>query len=67
MNFEHWMEIEERLDVYDFDIDVISEGDFVRIETKEYGDSDPKWKFANYTIYLYDIESHILYYIHSNI
>lgn len=67
MNFEHWMEIDERIDVYDFDIDIISEGDFVRIETKEYGDGDPKWKFANYTIYLYDIESNILYYIHSNI
>lgn len=67
MNFEKWMEIEERMDIYDFDTNIISEGDFVRIETKEYGDGDPKWKFANYTIYLYDIESNILYYIHSNI
>ena len=23
MNFEHWMEIDERIDVYDFDIDII--------------------------------------------
>lgn len=64
-DFENWMRIEERLDVYDFDTNIISEGDYVRIETKDY--ENPNSKFWNYTIYLYDIESNTLYYIHSNI
>ena len=63
LNFENWMK--ERLNVYDFDINIISEGDYVRIENKR--PDDYIWKFADYTVYLYDIESNTLYYIHSNI
>lgn len=65
MNFEKWMEIEERMDIYDFDTNIISEGDYFRIENER--PDDPQWKFADYTIYLYDIESNVLYYFHSNI
>jgi len=63
------MKVENRLDVYDFDINTVSEGDYVRIKTKEgkkIGNGKYS-KFDNYTIYFYDIQSNTLYYIHSNI
>lgn len=54
---------------YDFNCNNINEGDYYYIKTKEgekIGDSKYD-KYDNYSIYLYDIESHTLYYIHSNI
>lgn len=62
-NFRDWMEKANRLDEYDFDINSISEGDYVHMAI----DNSKFSKFDNYTIYLYDVESHTLFYIHSNI
>lgn len=62
-NFHNWMEIEDRLDEYDFSPDRINAGDYVLIETKEELHSI----YDNYTVYFFDVESLILYYIHSNI
>lgn len=55
--------------IYDFDTSIITQGDYVRIKTKEgekignsvYG------KYDNYSVYFFDKESLTLYYIHNNI
>lgn len=54
---------------YDFNPDSISEGDYVLIETKEgkpIGDSF-YGKYDNYSVYFFDTDSCVLYYLHSNI
>ena len=62
-NFRGWMEVEKRLDEYDFDPDCIGAGDYVRIEI-----GSTHWSpYDDYTLYFFDAESDILYYIHSNI
>lgn len=68
-NFKGWMEAENRLDEYSFDSDFVSLGDYYHIETKE---GEPigqgKYsKFDNYSVYLFDVETNTLYYIHNNI
>lgn len=68
-NFAGWMTTLERLNEYDFDTNAISEGDYIKIITKEgqkIGDSKYD-KYDNYSIYFFDIETLTLYYIHSNI
>ena len=55
--------------IYDFDTSIITEGDYVRIETKEgeeIGDST-YGKYDNYSVYFFDRETLTLYYIHNNI
>ena len=70
--FEHFgsvMEYENRMDEYVFDINSVSSGDYVRIETKEgkpIGDLKYE-KYDNYSIYFFDVETLTLYYIHTNI
>ncbi len=62
-NFRGWMEVEKRLDEYDFDPDCIGAGDYVRIEI-----GSTHWSpYDDYTLYFFDAESGILYYIHTNI
>ena len=54
---------------YDFNPNSISEGDYVLIETKEgkpIGDSF-YGKYDNYSVYFFDSDSCVLYYLHSNI
>lgn len=47
---------------YDFDIDIIEEGDYAYIEdTGNEDDYD-----ENYCVYYYDISENVLYYIHHN-
>ena len=68
-DFKSVMESEKRLNEYDFDINSITENDYVRIITKEgtpIGDST-YGKFDNYSVYLFDSETLTLYYIHNNI
>ena len=68
-DFKSVMESKERLNEYDFDIDSITENDYVRIITKEgtpIGDST-YGNFDNYSIFLFDSETLTLYYIHNNI
>ena len=57
-DFQKWMETQGRLDKYDFDPACIGMGDYVRFD---------KRSMANYTVFFFDTESGILYYIHSNI
>lgn len=67
--FYNVMKSQKRLKEYDFDESIISEGDYVRIKTKEgqkIGNSTYK-KFDNYSIYFFDKETSTLYYIHNNI
>ena len=70
-NFEDWVETigEELKDNYDFDKNIVSEGDFFYIETK---DGEPigqgtYGKFDNYSVYYFDIDTQTLYYFHNNI
>ena len=56
--FEHWM-LPKRANEYDFDKSQITVGDYVRIEGEG--------KDISFNVYLYDIETNILYYIHNNI
>ena len=68
-NTRSWMSELSRLDEYDFDENIINEGDYVMIITKEgqkIGNSKYK-KYDNYSVYFYDVETNTLYYIHSNI
>ena len=68
-DFKDAMESQNRLNEYDFDINSITENDYVRIITKEVtpiGDST-YGKFDNYSVYLFDSETLTLYYIHNNI
>ena len=63
-NFSSWMEIENRLEEYDFDDTCIDERDYVRIVNKEEEGYD---KFDYYSICYFDKESLTLYYIHNSI
>lgn len=54
---------------YDFNIDVITIGDYYHLETKEgqnITENHSYGKYDNYSVYLYDIEEHILYFIHTS-
>lgn len=57
------MENQNRLSEYDFDISLINSGDYVHIKADKKNDLN----YYSYSIYFYDIETHILYYIHHNI
>lgn len=66
-NFKKWFSASEK--VYDFDINVIKEGDAFSIKTlegKAIGQTFYQ-KYDNYTIYYYDRNTHILYYLHDQI
>lgn len=49
-------------DAYDFDVSIVTEGDYYCI----IDESDYSNNREDYDVYLYDKESHILYYIHNN-
>ena len=70
-NFEDWVEVigEELKGNYDFDKNIVSEGDFFYIKTKAgkpigQGTYD---KFDNYSVYYFDVGTRTLYYFHNNI
>lgn len=74
-DFDSWVEIYSRKDTselaehFDFDRQIIHEGDYICIQTKEgasIGDG-VYGKFDNYTVYFFDVESATLYYFHNNI
>ena len=68
-DFSNWMEVCGREDEYDFSPECITAGDYVRLRTKEgmpigssvYG------KYDNYSVWFFDADTCILYYIHANI
>lgn len=68
-NFREWMNVSNRSGEYDFDNDIITTGDYVYIDSKEGKKIGSSYyeKFDDYNVYLYDIDSHTLYYIHNNI
>lgn len=55
--FEGWM-LPKRANEYDFDKKQITVGDYVRIDSKGID--------VDFDVYLYDTETHTLYYIHNN-
>ena len=58
------MKMEGRISEYDFDSSCITEDDYVYIDA----DYDDEWDTCwSYDVYLYDIDEHILYFIHNNI
>lgn len=62
-NFRDWMETDDRLGEYDFDPACIDAGDYVRIEI-----GSTHWsQYDDYTLYFFDGETGVLYYIHANI
>lgn len=68
-NFRNWMEIEGRLDEYDFPQGCVNAGDYVLISTNEgqrIGDGRYD-KYDDYTVCFFDTESLTLYCIHNNI
>ena len=50
-----WFEVDDMLKEYDFDNSIISYNDYYYIEKKGH---------STYKVYLYDIDKHILYYLH---
>lgn len=66
--FKEWMDACDRLNVYDFDENIIDSNDFcVLYDKSNYNNSIEYKKFEDFTIHFYDTNSHILYYIHANI
>ncbi|MBQ8183448.1 MAG: hypothetical protein IJ025_06065 [Clostridia bacterium] len=70
-NFEEWVDIVggELKANYDFDKNVVSEGDFFYIKTK---DGEPigegtYGKFDSYTVYYFELDSQTLYYFHNKV
>ncbi|MBO6060869.1 MAG: hypothetical protein J6P98_01950 [Clostridia bacterium] len=61
-DLKNWMELADRLSEYDFDARVISGDDLVRIE------SEPHFtEYDDYSLWFFDAETCIMYYIHANI
>ena len=67
-HYEEWVET-KAYEGYDFTRDIISENDRLYIENKETFDgySGLPDKFSAYSIYFFDAETRILYYMHYNI
>ncbi len=61
-NFRKQMENQSRMTEYDFDTNWINSGDYVHIKVDKASDLN-----YSYSVYFYDIQTHILYYIHHNI
>ncbi|MBR2452610.1 MAG: hypothetical protein IKB32_00970 [Clostridia bacterium] len=68
-NFKGWVEYEEYEDKYDFRYDSVDTSDYFYIENK---DNCEKYKiypdkYAAYNVYFFDVQTKMLYFIHSNI
>lgn len=65
-NFEEWVSASHDFpaESYDFDKDIISEGDYCYIANRY---QEPEKAFWNYDVYYFDLETLTLYYFHSNI
>ena len=61
-DFRSWMEAADQHERYDFDAEIINAGDLFFLRTKE---GYPE--FGYYSLYFFDCESNVLYYIHANI
>lgn len=66
--FKEWMDASNRLDEYDFDENIIDNNDFYLLYDKSNNkDSIEYKKFEYFTVHFYDVNNHVLYYIHANI
>ncbi len=68
-NFKGWVEFQEYKDKYDFRYESVDTSDYFYIEnedTCETYENCPD-KYDNYDVYFFDVETKILYFIHSNI
>ena len=66
--FKEWMDACDRLNVYDFDENIIDNNDFYLLYDKSNHNNSIEYKkFEYFTIHFYDTNSDILYYIHANI
>ena len=61
-DFRNWMEATDQLERYDFETESINAGDLFFLRTK---DGYPE--FGYYSLYFFDCESNVLYYIRANI
>ena len=68
-NFKEVNNSTNKIKNYHFDTGIIDAGDFVYVVTKEGREigGSSYGKYDDYTVYFYDVASHTLYYIHSNI
>ena len=68
-NFKGWVEYEEFKDNYDFKYECIDTSDYFYIENKDTCEKykDYPDKYSAYNVYFFDVQTKILYYIHSNI
>lgn len=73
-DFEGWIEtikdsepLSEVVVNYDFDREIIDTEDYFYIDSEEHTWSDGHTTLVNYNVYLFDIQTQILYYFHNNI
>lgn len=69
LQFESILEGQGRSSEFHFDSQCISSGDYVYIETREGQQRTRESTYGKYdffSVYFYDKESHILYYVHNN-
>ncbi len=69
-NFENWVKISredsEIHKYYDFDKSIIDENDYIYISDKSENESMYS-KFDSYNVYIFDTQTNMLYFFHSNI
>ena len=68
-NFKEWVAAEggELEENFDFQASIVSEGDYIYIDTKYDPSGLYHGKFDHYNIYFFDVEQMTLFYFHSNI
>lgn len=66
-NFRKWMETDNRLDEFDFDENIINEGDFFCIINVGNNKEKNYLNYDNYSIYYFNVETLTLYYMHNSI
>ncbi len=68
-NFEGWVEYKEYKDKYDFEYESVDTADYFYIENKYTCDKYKHYpdKYSAYNVYFFDVQTKVLYLIHSNI
>lgn len=61
-DFSGRMESGDRLDVFDFSMNLVNAGDYFALKYKY-----PETPLSNYDLFYFDVESHVLYFMHSNV
>lgn len=61
-SFASRMESGDRLDLFDFSMDLVNAGDYFAVEYKY-----PEAPLLDYDLFFFDVETHVLYYMHSNV